>query len=295
MKLVPGTEDRPGTLLHIARLASSAGAKVLAGRGQGLLDAAADTKSAAGDWVTEFDRGAERAVREVLSTFRPRDLLTGEEYPDAGGEPDGFRWSIDPLDGTANFVRGIVYYATSVGVYGPDDTGAPRWLAGAVTAPALGVQYFAALGLGAFKASWGPEGTQAPSGRAEALQTAPADGAARLSAGDRPAGDGARLLATGFGYDQGRRDFQARAMASLMPDYANVRRLGSAALDLCLVAEGVLDAYAEFGTHEWDWAAGALIAEEAGLPVGRPTEDPGWQWAGAIEPGDLPTPPSTLR
>jgi myo-inositol-1(or 4)-monophosphatase len=67
-----------------------------------------------------------------------------------------------------------------------------------------------------------------------------------------------------------------------------VRRIGSAALDLCLVADGTLDAYAEYGTQEFDWAAGALIAAEAGLPVLRPRTNPGWQAAGYLDFDALP-------
>ena len=275
MKLIPGTENNVETLLTVARLASSAGATVLAGRGSGRLDASADTKSAAGDWATDFDRGAEQAVRQVLSTFRPRDVLSGEEYPDAVPEEhSAYRWSIDPLDGTANFVRGLPHYATSVAVFGPGPDGAPAWLAGAVTAPVLGLVYYAAAGQGAFAAPWSVDHTE------------PQPGQPRRLTGPDPASD-APILASGFGYDPARRDFQAAALAALVPHFANVRRLGSAALDLCLVADGVLDAYAEFGTMEWDWAAGALIAQEAGAPVTRPVSGPGWQTAGAVDPAWL--------
>lgn len=275
---MPGTENLPSTLLSVARLASTAGAVVLAERGEGRLDASAQTKSAGGDWVTDFDRRAEQAVRTVLSSLRPGDVLTGEEYPDSGERTEGgYRWSIDPLDGTANFVRGILYYATSVAVFGPGPDSRERWLAGAVTAPALGVQYYAGVGLGAVKAPWSLERPDAP--RAQGLALSGPSGAAD-----------AKVLATGFGYDAARRDFQVGALAQLMPGYANVRRLGSAALDLCLVAEGVLDAYAEFGTREWDWAAGALIAEEAGVAVTRPAVEPGWQSAGVENAGMLPVP-----
>ncbi|WP_233555939.1 inositol monophosphatase family protein [Galactobacter caseinivorans] len=279
MNPMPGTENHPSALLHVARMASTAGALVLAQRGEGQLDGQAMNKSAGGDWVTDFDRRAEQAVRQVISGFRPTDVLTGEEYADSG-EPTagGYRWSIDPLDGTANFVRGIVYYATSVGVYGPGPDGREQWLAGAVTAPALGTQYYAGAGLGAMKSPWSPQRTES----AEALTLTGPSGAAD-----------ARMLATGFGYDADRRNFQVSALAGLIPDYANVRRLGSAALDLCLVAEGVLDAYAEFGTREWDWAAGALIAEEAGVGVTRPVMEPGWQSAGVSHPESLPAFPQT--
>ncbi|WP_199700427.1 inositol monophosphatase family protein [Galactobacter valiniphilus] len=269
MKLVPGTENLPATLGLVARVASSAGARVLAGRPAGALDAVSETKSAGGDWVTEFDRGAERAVRELLGSMRPADVLTGEEY--AASTPEdasGYRWSIDPLDGTANFVRGIVYYATSVGVCGPGPDGTEVWLAGAVTAPALRCQYFAARGEGAYKVGWNPE-----TGEAEGEPV-------RLHGPQGGRADA--ILATGFGYDPAVRQEQAAALARMLPGFANVRRLGSAALDLCLVAEGVLDAYAERGIREWDYAAGALIAAEAGVPVVRPAFDGDWQLAGRL-------------
>ena len=108
----------------------------------------------------------------------------------------------------------------------------------------------------------------------------------RLNGGDKA--EAGRLLATGFGYDADRRQFQVGALLGLMPGFANVRRLGSAALDLCLVADGTLDAYAEYGTQEFDWAAGALIAEEAGVPVLRPVSEPGWQAAGHFDFTALP-------
>ncbi|MEE1620008.1 inositol monophosphatase family protein [Zafaria sp. Z1313] len=259
-------EPTPAGLLAVAREAAAAGAAVLAGRPSGAIRV--DTKSAAGDWVTDFDRRAEDAVRAVLRAARPDDEITGEEYGTTVPErPSGYRWSIDPLDGTTNFVRGIVYYATSVAVSGPTPDGR-RWLAGAVHAPALGQEFYAGRGLGA----WVRE-----------------DAGERRLTGPDPDSD-APLLGTGFGYDAGRRAFQLEALGALLPGYANVRRIGSAALDLCLVADGVLDAYAEYGTHVHDWSAGALIAEEAGAAVVRPATTPGWSVAGRVDPAALPEP-----
>ena len=105
-------------------------------------------------------------------------------------------------------------------------------------------------------------------------------------------GRSGRLLATGFGYDPARRALQVRALAALLPAFGDVRRIGSAALDLCMVADGTLDAYAEFGTQEYDWAAGALVAEEAGLAVTRPssadgTAHPDWMVAGDVDAAAL--------
>lgn len=302
-------------LLAVAREAAAAGAAVLAERGRGKV--AADTKSAAGDWVTDFDRRAEIAVRDVIAAARPNDAITGEEYGrTVPAEPSGYRWSIDPLDGTANFVRGIVYYCTSVAVFGPLDeaaasatsaTSAPSstatpegntlaadgaamdagthgWLAASINAPALGVEYYAAAGDGA----WLIDSVLATG--SDARRGGSATRAQRLQGGDKE--EAGRLLATGFGYDADRRQFQVGALLGLMPGFANVRRIGSAALDLCLVADGTLDAYAEYGTQEFDWAAGALIAAEAGLPVLRPRTNPGWQAAGYLDFDALPAEPS---
>ncbi|WP_334171249.1 inositol monophosphatase family protein [Sinomonas sp.] len=241
------TEDFLAELLTTARRAAAAGAAVLSGRDGARLSQ--ETKSSGSDWVTEFDLAAERAVRAVLADERPRDIVTGEEQGTTiVDSPSGFRWSIDPLDGTTNFIRDIVYYATSVAV--ADDHG--RWLAGVVHAPALRREYWAVRGGGAFRADDG--------------------GDPRPLDGPIPGRDsaGSALLATGFSYDPAIRAEQARALPALMDGFGDMRRLGSAALDLCLVADGTHDAYGERGLNEHDFAAGALIAEEAGCWVRRP-------------------------
>lgn len=288
-------------LLVIAKAAARAGADVLAQRwvrhhpATPLTAASlgAETKSSGSDWVTDYDRRAEQAVRAVITGYRPDDELTGEEYgATVPSRPSGLRWSIDPLDGTTNFVRGIPQFCTSVAVMGPADAavaerlgvpeGTPRWLAGAVVAPALGRTWFASAGEGAFStADATTAGVELP-GRDEAP--------VRL-AGPVPGRSG-RLLATGFGYGPARRQVQVRALEALLPGFGDVRRIGSAALDLCMVADGTLDAYAEFGTQEYDWAAGALVAEEAGARVRRPasgdgTADPGWMVAGDVDEAAL--------
>lgn len=232
-----------GALLDLARQAAAAGAEVLAGRNADAL--AASNKGAAGDWVTAFDVAAEDAVRGIITAARPGDSITGEEHGTTRpAEPTGYRWSIDPLDGTTNFIRNIVYYATSVAVAGPDGS----WLAGVVHAPALGRIYYASRGQGA----WLEEG-----GRVARLE------------GPVPGRTG-QILATGFSYDPAVRSEQAAAFAGLAAGFADVRRLGSAALDLCMVADGTHDAYGERGLNEHDFAAAALIAEEAGCWVRRP-------------------------
>jgi myo-inositol-1(or 4)-monophosphatase len=199
----------PNGLLDVAQAAAAAGAAVLSTRGgDSLADGAVSNKGEAGDWVTAFDVAAENAVRSAIRAARPQDTITGEEHGTTRPEnPSGLRWSIDPLDGTTNFIRNIVYYATSVAVADADGV----WLAGVVNAPALGRVYYASRGHGAW-------------------------------------------------LEQG----------GVMEGFADVRRLGSAALDLCLVADGTHDAFGERGLNEHDFAAGALIAEEAGCWVRRP-------------------------
>jgi myo-inositol-1(or 4)-monophosphatase len=233
----------PAGLLEVAKRAAAAGAAVLAGRSTEALQAS--NKGDAGDWVTAFDVAAEHAVRDVLAAARPNDSITGEEHGTTRpAEPTGYRWSIDPLDGTTNFIRNIVYYGTSVAVADADGV----WLAGVVNAPALGRVYYAARGEGAWLEEYG------------ALT--------RLE-GPVPGRKG-QILATGFNYDPQVRSEQAAQFAELMKGFADVRRLGSAALDLCLVADGTHDAFGERGLNEHDFSAGALIAEEAGCWVRRP-------------------------
>ncbi|GAA3783616.1 inositol monophosphatase family protein [Micrococcus endophyticus] len=290
----------PG-LLVVAKAAARAGADVLARRWTGHHPAVplgreeigAETKTSGSDWVTDYDRRAEQAVREVLVAYRPQDEITGEEYgATVPAEPSGLRWSIDPLDGTTNFVRGLPQFCTSVAVTGPVDeetaallgvpAGTRRWLAGVVAAPALGRTWFASAGRGAFSTA---DATTA------GVDVPDRDAAPVRITGPVPGRSG-RLLATGFGYDPARRAMQVRALAALLPAFGDVRRIGSAALDLCMVADGTLDAYAEFGTQEYDWAAGALIAEEAGVRVRRPasgdgTAHPDWMVAGDVDEAAL--------
>lgn len=243
-------------LLSVARRAAAAGAAVLAERAEEQLDSS--NKSADGDWVTAFDTAAEQAVREVITAARPRDVITGEEFgttrPDA---PTGVRWSIDPLDGTANFIRNIVYYGTSVAVADSDGT----WLVGVVDAPALGRIYYASRGGGAWLEERSLRAADAGQTRRRQLH------------GPVPQRKGA-ILGTGFSYDDAVRAGQVEDLGRLMDGVVDVRRLGSAALDLCMVADGTLDEYGELGLNEHDWAAGALIAEEAGAWVHRPALRP---------------------
>jgi myo-inositol-1(or 4)-monophosphatase len=238
------TRSEGTELLDVALAAARAGAQVLSA---GALAAPEITvKGERGNLVTNVDVAAERAVREVLEVRRPGDQVTGEELPDTVPSQAGLRWSIDPLDGTTNFTRGIPYYATSVGVVDGDGC----WLAGAVIAPALDKCYFGSVGGGAWLAD--------------------SRGVRRLT-GPTSDDGGARLLGMGYSYSAKTRAEQYAMTADLMAGYTDARSLGSAALAVCAVAEGTLDGYVETDLAEYDWAGAAVIAEAAGLQVVRPT------------------------
>jgi myo-inositol-1(or 4)-monophosphatase len=202
-----------------------------------------DTKSTPTDVVTEVDRRVEAYIRSELAARRPEDAVIGEE---AGGRPgsSGVRWFVDPIDGTVNFVLGLPQYAVSIAA----EVGG-RIVAGCVHNPISGELFHASLGGGAFHGD-----QRLPGPRQVLLERA--------------------VVATGFGYDSERRAKQATVVATLLPRIGDIRRLGSAALDLCAVAAGRLDGYYEVGLNPWDWSAGVLIASEAGCPVsglrGRP-------------------------
>lgn len=222
-------------LLDVARAAAAEAGKLLVeGRPEDL--GVAQTKSSPTDVVTEMDTAAERIIRAAIRRHRPDDGFLGEEGgSQAGGS--GVRWVIDPIDGTVNYLYGLPAWAVSIGAEA-DGVG----VAGVVLAPQLGEEYTAVRGEG----SW--------------------LGDRRLRVTE-PEGLAQSLIATGFGYRAERREVQGRVVAGLIGQVRDIRRGGSAALDLCSVAAGRVDGYYERGTHAWDRAAGALIAEEAGARV----------------------------
>lgn len=230
-------------LLDCALAAAGVGAAELKNRFGGPLQIS--SKTSPEDHVTDADLASERLVREAIARMRPDDTITGEELENQIGAEAKVRWSIDPLDGTINYTRGLPNYATSVGAASVE-TG--EWLVGAVVAPSLGLTYYAKRGGGAWVIRDGQH-TQ--------LHGPPAERTTKI-------------LATGFSYDATKRVAQFEALAQLMPNFVDLRRMGSAALDMCAVAEGSIDAYYERDIKEYDWAAAALIAEEAGLSVLRP-------------------------
>jgi len=192
-----------------------------------------DTKSTPTDPVTEFDRAAEALIVDTLRSRRPDDSIVGEEGANHAGT-SGLVWHVDPIDGTANFVYDLPAWCTSVAVV--DERGP---LAGSVFAPVTNELFAAARDAGA------------------TLNGAPihCSGASDLATA---------LIGTGFNYSPAVRERQARRLVALLPQVRDVRRYGSAALDLCFVASGRLDAYFEEHLNSWDLAAGVLIASEAG-------------------------------
>lgn len=201
------------------------------------------TKSSETDVVTSGDRATEKFVRRRLDELRPGEPVLGEEEDGDAAETlavTGLRWVVDPIDGTVNYVYGYPWYAVSVAA---ELGGTP--VAGAVVEPVSGRVWSAARGRGA------------------TMDGAPlkASACSRLDL---------TMLATGFAYQPARRRRQAAMIAALLPRVRDVRRSGSAALDLCAVAAGWVDGYVEHGLHRWDWAAAALIAVEAGAVVSLP-------------------------
>jgi myo-inositol-1(or 4)-monophosphatase len=228
-------------LLALARaIAIEAGE--LAGRRRVEGVAVAATKSTVVDIVTEADREVEALIRDRILDARPDDGILGEEGGSTAGT-SGITWVVDPIDGTVNYLYGIPHYAVSIAVVegDPDPTG---WtdVAGCVHNPATGETFTAAVGEGAFC------GTRA----------------IQVSA---PVDLGQALIATGFAYASATRAMQGELIARLLPRVRDIRRQGTASLDLCFVADGRVDAYFERTLSPWDHAAGAVIAREAGARV----------------------------
>lgn len=202
----------------------------------------AATKSSVNDVVTAVDREVEAMLRSRIAGARPTDGFLGEEDGHVPGT-SGLTWVVDPVDGTVNFVYGVPFYSVSVAVVrGEPDPRTWTALAGCVHSVPTGTSWTAGHGRGARR-----------------------DGAELRIGGDVPL-DRA-LVGTGFGYTVQRRTRQAAVLAHVLPRVRDIRRLGSAAIDLCLVADGTLDAYYERGLNPWDMAAGSLVVLEAGGAV----------------------------
>lgn len=236
----------PLELLAIARTVALEAAALIVDERPGDLGVA-ETKSSRTDVVTVMDQASQDLLSRRIAELRPDDGFAGEER---GGRPGstGITWVVDPIDGTVNYLYGLAAYAVSVAavVGDPGRPGAWRPVAGVVVNPVSGEIFAAAAGHGA---------TRGEGGSARPLRVA---GAGSLDLA---------LCATGFGYGARRRAWQGAVLAEVLPQVRDIRRLGSAALDLCRVADGTVDAYYERGLNPWDLAAGWLVATEAGALV----------------------------
>jgi myo-inositol-1(or 4)-monophosphatase len=224
------------TLLRLAMDAAvDAGALLLDGAHQ--VRATVEHKSSPTDMVTEMDRAAEAQIVAALRASRPDDGFLGEEGSSEAGTT-GVRWLVDPLDGTTNYLYGFPAYTVSIAA---ELDGA---VAAAVVHDPNHQETFTAL---AGRGAWRND---------TALQISGPPSAATA------------LVGTGFSYQPERRRVQADVLVRLLPQVRDIRRAGAASLDLCWLAAGRLDAFYERGLQPWDFAAGALIAAEAGAVVG---------------------------
>lgn len=211
-----------------------------------------ETKTTDTDVVTHMDQMAEELIVGAIEIGRPQDGLLGEEGADKKSS-SGRQWVIDPIDGTVNYLYQLPHWCVSIALVEEETQ---RGIVGVVSAPSLNSLFVSRAGQGAFRIS---------NNQVSRLQVSTED---RLSHS---------LVGTGFGYSSIRRAHQAKVLTQILPNVRDIRRLGSCALDLCLVASGELDAYYERGVKPWDHAAGSLMVVEAGGKVSdlddqRPSE-----------------------
>ena len=267
----------PGTTLpddSLAAVLEALAADVARSAGRLVVDERPDavevatTKSSATDVVTVMDQRSQDHLIARLREARPDDSVLGEESGGVTGT-SGITWVIDPIDGTVNYLYGIPAYAGSVAAVVGDPTTAGAWrpFVGAVYNPVTDELYVARSGGGA--------------------RVVTAGGAERELNPTACTELGQALVGTGFGYAADRRERQGRLLLDLLPQIRDIRRIGSAALDLCGVGAGVIDAYYETGLNPWDLAAGWLIATEAGAVVGGldgPGESLTWACVSGLDP-----------
>jgi myo-inositol-1(or 4)-monophosphatase len=243
----------PAELLHLACSAAREAGEMLADRsGRATV---VSTKSSPTDIVTEMDRAAEALIRDRIGARRPGDAILGEEGGQTG---DGalVRWVVDPLDGTVNYLYDLPDWAVSIAA----EVGG-EIVAGAVCAPRRDALFYGTRGGGAWRVSLArlARGEPAAAEKLTCNKGVPLERA---------------LIATGFGYDPGRRTVQGQVVGAVLPKVRDIRRNGACAIDLCSLAAGQVDGYYERGVRYWDIAAGSLIAREAGAIVaglsGRP-------------------------
>ena len=231
----PAGTAAPEQLLALATDVATRAARLLV-EAQGRQRISVATKSSRTDMVTEMDRASEQLIARELLTARPEDGIVGEEGSARTGT-SGLRWVVDPIDGTTNYLYGFPGWSVSIAA--EDDEGV---VAGVVVDPSHRDVFSATRGGGARR-------------NGEPIRCSTQTVLAET------------LVATGFNYQADQRRRQAEILVALLPQVRDIRRMGSASLDLCSVACGRVDAYYERGVSWWDIAAGSLIAAEAGAVV----------------------------
>ena len=259
------TGPDPEELLALAAETATATATMLAEEGARQRPEVVQTKSSLTDVVTAMDRRAEAMITERIRAARPGDSILGEEGGENRGTGDGagepaVRWIVDPLDGTVNYLYGLADWSVSIAA----EAGG-HIVAGVVAVPLRGETYLAARGHGATVRTAAGPASAVGHGHPGVVPALCCNQGVPLAQA---------LVGTGFGYLPGRRRVQGEVVSALLPRVRDIRRGGSASVDLCSVAAGRLDAFYERGLNYWDYAAGGLIAEEAGARVtglgGRP-------------------------
>jgi myo-inositol-1(or 4)-monophosphatase len=270
--------DQTELLALAIEAARMAGGLLLARAGRGFEREVA-SKSTPTDLVSEADVSTQRAIRELLRERRPDDGFVGEEEGESERGSSGVSWIVDPLDGTVNFLFGIPQWSVSVAVR--DDAGT---IAGAVfdanrdelfTATRDGAALLQAAGSDAVELAF-RTGDDISAGR----RTGAGRGGAELASA---------MVATGLAYDSDVRRAQGRVLERLVPRVRDIRRFGSAALDLAWTAAGRFDAYYERSVKQWDIAAGALICERAGLEIHELEAQENLPWGILVAPPALAT------
>jgi myo-inositol-1(or 4)-monophosphatase len=269
--------SEPDELLDVAVEAARMAGGLLAERVRRGAEREVSSKSTPTDLVSEADLASERAIRALLAERRPGDGFVGEEGDHEPGS-SGMEWVVDPLDGTVNFLFGLPQWCVSVAVRDAEQT-----LAGAIYDPNRN-EIFTATSDGRGRLSGDAGVVDLLGSRTQHAVAAQAED----RAGERATELGAALLATGFAYDARVRAAQARVVERLLPRVRDIRRFGSAALDLAWTAAGRYDAYFERTVKPWDIAAGVLVCERAGLAVAELPELEDLPW------GILVAPPSLL-
>jgi myo-inositol-1(or 4)-monophosphatase len=268
----------PEVLLQVAiDTATMAGVLLLARFNEG-RERDVESKSTPTDLVSEADRLSQRLIREELALRRPQDGFLGEEEGDEEAGRSGVRWVVDPLDGTVNYLFGIPQWCVSVAAQ--DERGS---LVGAIYDP-IREELFTAVrgGEGRVRApiKGSPVGTPPPAGGPPGFEELVLKGSGRE---DLPTA----MVATGFAYDARVRAAQAQVLARVIPRVRDIRRFGSAALDLAWTAAGRYDAYFERTVKPWDIAAGALLCEAVGLRVVELPEHEHLPWGILVAPPAL--------